>query len=282
MKRETKPGGSAAPNARDLLDAYFDGDLDRAGKGRLHEALRHDSVLAEEFSRTCEAVSMLRQSGSNAGLGVDLTDRVLTQCESTRGYLNKRGRRFVMAGRSAVALAALALTAGVVLFVRLTPPELRLPESQRPLSALLEGGNADANSMRIVPLNVHQELSDSVDQSKAERTIVFDLRADPAGSFSPLREQQAVSRDSRAMARLPMFVQRSTLEEQRATAMFMGPLPMDAQRSASVVRPPYVGDQGWWRRPGLHPEVLLRPDGSRAMWLILRADDPQNADRDRE
>lgn len=282
MKRETTPGGNTTPNARDLLDAYFDGDLDRAGKGQLHEALRHDPVLAEEFSRTSEAVSLLRQSGWDAGLGTDLTDRVLTQCEGTRGYLNKRGRRFVMAGRSAVALAALALTAGVVLFVRLTPPELRLPESQRPLSALIEGGNADAASMRIVPLNVHQELSDSVDQSKAERTIVFDLRPDPAGSFSPLRQQQAAPRDTRAMARLPMFARQSGLEEQRASAMLMGPLPMDAQRSASVVRTPHSSDRGWWGRPGPHAEVLHHPNGGRALWLILRMDDPANEDRDRE
>lgn len=285
MNRDTKPGGDTAPNARELLDAYFDGDLDRAGKGQLHEALRHDPVLADEFSRTSEAVSMLRQSASNTALDVDLTDRVLTQCDHQRGYLNKRGRRFVLAGRSAVALAALALTAGVVLFVRLTPPELRLPESQRPLSALLEGGNADANSMRIVPLNVHQELSDSVDQSKAERTIVFNLRPDPAGSFSPLRGQQAAPHDSRAardMARLPLFAQQSTLEEQRATAIFMGPMPMDAQRSASVVRAPLAGEQGWWGRPGLHAEALRHPDGRRALWLVLRADDPQNTDRDRE
>ncbi len=277
MKRNSNNGGGSAPNARDLLDAYFDGDLDRAGKGQLHEALRHDPVLAEEFSRTSEAVSMLRQSASNTGLDVDLTERVLTRCDAVQGYLNKRGRRFVLAGRSAVALAALALTAGVVLFIRLTPAELRLPESERPLSALLEGGNADAASLRMVPPNVHQELSDSVDQSKAERTIVFDLRADPAPSFSRFGVDDEIGAQHRAMARLPMFATQSESDARRATAM--GPLLMDDRQASSVVRSPDV--YNWWSRGDTH--TLDQSDPTRALLLLLRRmDDPHASDNLRD
>lgn len=278
MKRDLNQGDNA-PNARDLLDAYFDGELDRAGKGRLHEALRHDPLLAEEFSRTSEAVSMLRQSASNTGLDIDLTDRVLTRCDVTRGYLNKRGRRFVLAGRTAVALAALALTAGVVLFVRLTPPELRLPESQRPLSALIEGGNADAASLRMVPPKVHRELSDSVDPSKVERTIVFNLEADPASSFSALRAGEQTPADARAMARLPMFARPT--DTQALSAAAMGPLPMNRE-AASIVRSPEA--LGWWSRDGGQAGTLMHSDRERALWLIFRLDEtPQhNAVSDRE
>lgn len=276
MNRDTKPGGDTAPNARDLLDAYFDGDLDRAGKGQLHEALRHDPVLAEEFSRTSEAVSMLRQSSSNTSLGVDLTDRVLTQCDNTHGYLNKRGRRFVLAGRSAVALAALALTAGVVLFVRLTPPELRLPESQRPLSALIEGGNADAASLRMVPPNVHQELSDSVDQSNVERTIVFGLQPDAPPTFSTFSGHENASEQERAMARLPMFAGQSGDDARRA--MSMGPLLMNDREAASIVRSPEA--HGWWSRDGLDTGLLMQSDRDRDLWLIFRLNEAQRPDAD--
>lgn len=284
-------GDTNAPNTRELLDAYFDGEIDRAGKGRLHEALRHDHVLAEEFSRTNEAVSMLRQSASNSGLEVDLTQRVLARCESRRGYLNKRGRRFVLAGRSAVALAALALTAGVVLWVRLTPAELRLPDSQRPLGVLLESGNADAAKMRMVPPNVQQDLADSVDQSKAERTIVFHLQADPAESFSLMGVHPESPADARAMSRLPMFARSDNPQKQRAMTMRLGPLPMDDQQSASVVRTPESGAagtvNGWWGRPGFEADVLMHPNPGRGAWLIMRRSQPEHgglfqADRDRE
>ncbi|NRA58651.1 MAG: hypothetical protein HRU13_11120, partial [Phycisphaerales bacterium] len=81
MTHRNGPNGQDSVNERDLLEAYFDGELDSAGKGRLHEALRQDTVLAEEFSRTSEAVSMLRQSASNTSLKVDLTDSVMARCE---------------------------------------------------------------------------------------------------------------------------------------------------------------------------------------------------------
>jgi|GEM_PF-6775622 len=276
MNRETTQNGEPAPSTRDLLDAYFDGDLDRAGKGQLHEALRHDPLLAEEFSRTSEAVSLLRQSASNTGLEINLADRVLTRCDSTRGYLNKRSRRFVLAGRTAVALAALALTAGVVLFVRLTPPELRLPENQRPLSALIEGGSTDAASLRLVPPNVHQELSDSVDQSKAERTIVFNLEADSADSFAPFRSSDSANELRREMARLPMFARQPESDARRAVAM--GPLLMDGRQASSVVRSPEA--HGWWSRDGIGAGVMMQSDRERALWLIFRLDEPWKPDAD--
>lgn len=228
-----------------MLDAYFDGELDRAGKARLHEALREDQLLVEEFNRTSEAVSMLRQSASNTGLDVDLSDRVLARCETTRGYLNKRGRRFVLAGRSAVAMAALALVAGVVVWVRMTPPELRLPESQRPLSVLLESGNTDAANLRMVPPSVQQDLADSVDQSKVERTIVYGLPADSADSFSPFGAP-APAADGRAMARLPLLARSTSPDGVRADAWLAGPLPMDQRAASSIV--PGPGAIGWWNR----------------------------------
>ena len=283
MTGQAHNGGPAAPNERELLDAYFDGELDRAGKGRLHEALRHDPVLAEEFSRTSEAVSMLRQSASNTGLDVDLTERVLTRTERERGFLNKRGRRFVFAGRSAVALAALAMAAGVVVWVRLTPPELRLSDRERPLGVLLESGNADAASLRLVPPEVQRDLADSVDQSKAERRIVFGLEADPAHAFSMFGGEQATGGDTRAMARLPMLARPEDIERQRALALRQGPLPMSDPTAMSVVPTPQAG--GWWGRSPedllVRSEIVRTPDGA---WLLLRVE-PQPADepdRDRE
>lgn len=264
-----------------MLDAYFDGELDRAGKAKLHEALREDHLLVEEFNRTSEAVSMLRQDASNIGLEIDLTDRVLARCETTRGYLNQRGRRFVLAGRSAVAMAALALVAGVVVWVRMTPPELRLPESQRPLSVLLEGGNTDAANLRMVPPSVQQDLADSVDQSKVERTIVYGLPADPADSFStfggPTRRDEG-----RAMARLPLLAGTPNPGGMRTDAWLAGPMPMDRRAAASVV--PGPGAVGWWNRPSPTTSTLTLP-GDRHL-LILKGEptilDLLEAQRERE
>ena len=277
-------GDRSVPSTRDLLDAYFDGEIDRAGKGRLHEALRADPLLAEEFSRTSEAVSMLRQSASNNGLEIDLTERILAQSEQGRSYLSKRGRRFVLAGRSAVALAAMVMVAGVVVWVRLTPPELRLSERERPIGTLLESGNADAASLRLVPPEVQKDLADSVDQGKAERRIVFyDLRPDAAQSFSLFGGDAAGAGDVGAVARLPMFARAQDMDRQRAVALREGPLPMGGEAAMSVT--PRVDGEGWWGRAPeqllLRSEIVRGPTGA---WLLLRpAPLPAaEADRDRE
>lgn len=284
MSRTHKPGHDQERNTRELLDAYFDGDLDRAGKARLHEALREDHLLAEEFSRTSEAVSMLRQSASNTRLDVDLSERVLAQCEASRGYLNKRGRRFVLAGRSAVAMATLALAAGVVAWVRLTPPELRLPESQRPLGVLLESGNTDAANLRLVPPSVQQDLADSIDQSKIERTIVYGLPADPASSFSAFGQETEPSRTG-AVARLPLLARSGETNRSPANAWPTGPLPMERQTAASVVRGPDAS--GWWNRPAPSSATVTLPGGRPRHFLFLRHSEPTildllEAERDRE
>jgi len=265
MSQRNGPVDREPPGDRDLLDAYFDGELDSAGKGRLHEALCADAVLAEEFSRTSEAVSMLRQSASNAGLATDLTDGVLARCEVRERLLSKRGRRFVLAGRSAVALATLAIVAGLVVWVRLTPPQLRLAEHERPLGVLLEGSNRDAAQMRLVPPAVQQDLADSVDQSKAHGTIVFHLEPDSAASFAAIddpassdRAEGFASPRREAMARLPLFARPHDIEAQRAAAARLGPMPMAQHSAASVVRGQASATQSWWGRSGTSSPTSLR------------------------
>ena len=285
MTRRNGPKGQDTANERDLLEAYFDGELDSAGKGRLHEALRHDAVLAEEFSRTSEAVSMLRQSTSNTGLKADLTDSVMARCEVRDRLLSKHGRRFVLAGRSAVALATLMIVAGLVVWVRMTPPQLRLAESERPLSVLLESGDADAGQLRLVPSGVQKDLADSVDQSKSHGTIVFHLEADAATSFSSfgVAPDDAASAPQRtAMAQLPLLARPNNIDAQRAAAARLGPMPMAGQHAASMVRGDLPQSHGWWGRsstprltlPGfsiieheglllVHPEPTIADDRAR-------------------
>lgn len=244
------------PGPRDLLDAYFDGELDRAGKARLHEALRHDPLLADEFSRTSEALSMLRQSAANTALEVDLTGRVLASYETRRGFLSRRGRRFVLAGRTSVALAALAMTAGVVAWVRLTPPELRLPDTQRPLGILIDRGAAEAPTMGVVPQRVQQELADSidpgVDPGKVERTIVFNLQPDGPGTFSIFREGTDRTDAVRGRASLPLLASVTPRGHDTAAGAH-APLRQDGMAAASVV-PHAIGSAGhaqsdnWWSR----------------------------------
>lgn len=270
MSRTNQRGDADAPNTRELLDAYFDGELDRADAPRLRRALREDPVLAEEFGRTSEAVSMLSQSGANSALDVDLSERVLARCEATRGYLNKRGRRFVLAGRSAVALTALAMVAGVVLWVRLTPPELRLPDSQRPLGVLLESGTTDAAKLRMVPPSVQQDLADSVDQSKIERTIVYGLPADSAASFSAFGtgERPAASAPT---AQLPLLA-RSADRAPASHPWRAGPMPMDHQAAARVV--PAPGATSWWHRPAPSGAPLGWPADQHNGHIFLRGGEP--------
>lgn len=250
MTQRNGPNGQDSVNERDLLEAYFDGELDSAGKGRLHEALRQDTVLAEEFSRTSEAVSMLRQSASNTSLKIDLTDSVMARCEVRDRLLSKRGRRFVLAGRSAVALATLMIVAGLVLWVRVTPPQLRLAESERPLGVLLESGDAEAGELRLVPSEVQRDLADSVDQSKSHGTIVFNLEADSATSFSSFGVADDVlpMPQRTAMAQLPLLARPENIEAQRAAAARLGPLPMAGQHAASMVRGDLPNAHGWWGR----------------------------------
>lgn len=270
---------------REWLDAYFDGELDRAGKGRLHEALRQDPVLAEEFSRTSEAVSLLRQSAASTALDLDLTGRVLASYEARRGFLSRRGRRFVLAGRTTVALAALAMAAGVVAWVRLTPPALRLSESQRPLGVLIDRGAADAATMHVVPQQIQQELADSVDPSKidprkVERTIVFNLQPEGPGAFSAFGIVPERASESARAASLPLLAS-ITPRGHDGTAGEHAPLRQGGTSAASMVRAaedtPAVRHQGgWWSRPdetanGPHRVRLFGLSGVGG-WLLLPQD----------
>lgn len=279
-QEHSNPGTGKSP--RELLDAYFDGELDRAGKGLLHEAMRHDPHLAEEFSRTSEALSMLRQSAANTALPVDLTNRVLASYEARRGFLTRRGHRFVLAGRTAVALTALAITAGIVAWVRLTPPEFRLPESQRPLGVLIDRGASDAATMQVVPPRVQRELADSVDPSKidpnkVERTIVFNLRPDDPGTFSAFASVADRSTQPHEGARLPLLASVAPRGHEHATGAH-APLRQDGMSAASIVRDPDSTPTdrpmaGWWSRQtaptNTTPRVLYFGRVGGGAWLLL-------------
>jgi len=178
-----QPADQSAATARELLDAYFDGELGNEDRRRLSEAMAGDPVLRAEFSRTAEAMDLLAQDGRDRP-GPDLTERVLLASAGRRHYLSGGQRRAVLAGRSAVAVAALLMVASLAVWYRLTPASFRLPPAERPLGLLVDRSADEAGRLGAAPPTLRQGLAEAVGEPTRHRVVVFNLPADGPGAFT--------------------------------------------------------------------------------------------------
>ncbi|MEO1008116.1 MAG: hypothetical protein AAFX79_06095 [Planctomycetota bacterium] len=303
---ERQPNADAMPNARDLVDAFFDGELAADERGPLQSALADDPELALEFSRTSEAVALLRAEGAREALDVDLSERVLLACEPGQGFLSGRQRRFVRAGRVAVALAAVVLAAGVVVWYRVTPAELRLTPSERPLSGLVPQLQDDAGQVGRASPVLAEGLREAIDGGERDAVMLaWNLDSDPVAAF-PLarRDQRAPHAEDPFLARRDLVAGDGLLPSTAGTALGMRyadesdrrrppslassvdappmiePLRMRPRMAARVTRSFDAGsDLGWprggaadgvWRRTFAAPPSVPSGDAFRAtlrMWV---------------
>ena len=125
-----------------LVDAFFDHALDEGSRERLFRAMLRDPVRAEQVARTQRAIQMLRRPVE----APDVTARVLARVGARRGFLSRRTRGLVTAGRLVGVAAVLIVVLGAALTQRYAPDAVRFTPQVRPVSDLVRAGQNDAGA----------------------------------------------------------------------------------------------------------------------------------------
>ncbi len=135
--------GDAQRVPDELLDAFFDGDLDDAGKRCLFDGMRRDPAAAERFARTMFALEQLRRT-PDASASPDFTDSVLDAIDQRKRWMTPAARRVVRIGRYAAAASILVMLAGGFLYKRANPQSALIAERPAPLTNVVETGRLEA------------------------------------------------------------------------------------------------------------------------------------------
>lgn len=179
---------SDAPRAdnsiHDAIDALFDGDM-TDGDAR-HLLNRADPASCEAIAKTQRMVDMLKAPVDSP----DLTDRILKQVEDEREFVDAPWRRFVRAGRLAVAACLLIGLLGVAVAQRAWPDAMTLTAEPRPVSTLLDTTEQQAVD-RVRAFNHSLEFADQ--KAHAVRDAVRGSRPEPQKFSTAERHVLAVA-----------------------------------------------------------------------------------------
>lgn len=130
----------------ELIDAFFDGDLDDSGKRSLFDGLTRDASAAEKFARTMFLVeSMRRPVEDKCDLPTpDFTRSVLSEVDRRRNWMAPRARRLVSFGRYAAAASLLVMLGGALIVRRANPDAVMLADRPAPLTNVVEISRMEA------------------------------------------------------------------------------------------------------------------------------------------
>lgn len=130
----------------ELIDAFFDGDLDEQGKRRLFDGLARDPVAAEKFARTMFLVEAMRRPVETecSASAPDFAGLVLSEVDRRRRWLAPGARRLVSVGRLAAAAALLVMLGGALALRRANPDAVMLADRPAPLTTLVETSRIEA------------------------------------------------------------------------------------------------------------------------------------------
>jgi len=143
----------------DLLDQYFDNELDEVGKAALQGHLQRDPGLRACCSQTREALKLLRAMPIVA----DRTEAILAEVDQRRRFLLRSTRVKVWGLRAALA-AALALAAGAAITLDRDYPGLLHESSPAPIGDLETAGRSDARATVASAMDVTKEVVSAVAQ----------------------------------------------------------------------------------------------------------------------
>lgn len=136
-------GNNGAASGRvpeELVDQFFDRELDEGSRDKFFGMLRGDLARCQEVARTQRIVAMLREPIQ----APDLTGRILAQIDQRKGFLPPKLRRIVTGGRLVAAACLLVAALGVAMLNRSHPGLFRLTAAPQPLSNVIESGKAEA------------------------------------------------------------------------------------------------------------------------------------------
>jgi hypothetical protein len=124
----------------ELVDAFFDRELDGASREQFFGAMRADLSRCAEVAKTQRIVSLLREPVE----APDLTGAIMAEVRRRGAFVPTGMRRFVKYGRWAAAVLLAAGVLGLALVHRHSPDALRLAPRPKPVAGVIQSGSSDA------------------------------------------------------------------------------------------------------------------------------------------
>jgi hypothetical protein len=133
--------GPRGPIPQDLVDAFFDRELDEGSRERFFKMLRSDLEACAQVAKTQRMLSQLRENIDTP----DLTGRIMGELSARDRFLPARLRKMVKAGRLAVAACLLLGVLGVAGARRAWPDAFRrVTNEATPVSDVIASGRTEA------------------------------------------------------------------------------------------------------------------------------------------
>jgi hypothetical protein len=138
-KIETQKNG---PIPDELVDAFFDRELDEGSREKFFTMLRGDLDQCAKVARTQRMISSLREPIE----APDLTASIMGSIARRRAFLPPRLRRIVTASRFAVAAGLLLGILTIAVIHRMAPETVTLTELPRPVSRVVSSSAQEATA----------------------------------------------------------------------------------------------------------------------------------------
>lgn len=163
----------------DLVDAFFDGELDEGKREKLFGAMRADLNRCAEVATMQRIISLLREPVE----APDLTEPIMERLRVRGAFLPSRTRRFIKYGRWAAALLLASGVLGVALVHRSAPDSLRLVAPPKPVTGVIRSGSSDVaagvqqltQAMNVVSARVLEPAEAQQQSRRAQRMISIGL-----------------------------------------------------------------------------------------------------------
>lgn len=193
---DSGPGDSPARHEQipeDIVDAFFDGELERDRSAELFESLRNDPEAAKDIAWTMRAIDALRRPVASP----DLRGRILARAGLARGgWVHRRERRWVTGGRIAAAVLVVGAVALGFTAQRLAPPGLVTGQEPAPLvelarsvptetAGVFAAVNGAVTDLRPGPVFVVSHAAYSRDSSGPREALPAEFRFASCGEGLP-------------------------------------------------------------------------------------------------
>lgn len=192
---------SDGPIPDELVDRFFDRELDDSSRAGFMRRLDDDARAAERVAKTNRILTMLRR-----GVGApDLSNSILDRVDQARGFVAPSQRKYVRFGRLAVAAMLFGVITGAVIVQRRAPEVMELAGMPTPVRdvARAAADEADALARFASPARlVRNEVNAALESERAmwgprhldaESQSVVSWSWSPAAACATEREDSGVS-----------------------------------------------------------------------------------------
>lgn len=169
--------GNPGAIPEELVDAFFDRELDEGSRERFFQSLRADLPRCAEVAKTQRIVSMLREPIA----APDFTGRIMGELRDRRAFVPARARRMIVTGRWAAAACIAMGVLAVALTQRYAPDALRLVPQPKPVTQVITSGSSDAaqSAQRLADIISARVLPEAVAGGGGRGQRMVDLSLSP-------------------------------------------------------------------------------------------------------